>query len=114
MRNLIWQAATKQSGRDRISAAPVTQFAHRERAGKYYIIDVSPGGAAARSGAVKAGDVLHAVDGTAVRGLDQVLLHPCLPAPCYSRCFVMNVRTEDLCDNAVIRIPHKHVGDAFC
>ena len=45
---------------------------YRERAGKYYIIDVSPGGAAARSGAVKAGDVLHAVDGTAVRGLDQV------------------------------------------
>jgi C-terminal processing protease CtpA/Prc len=44
----------------------------RERAGKYYIIDVSPGGAAARSGAVSSGDVLHAVDGTAVRDLDQV------------------------------------------
>ena len=48
------------------------KFACRERAGKYFIIDVSPGGAAARSGAVKAGDVLHAVDGAAVRDLDQV------------------------------------------
>ena len=56
-------------------------FARRERAGKYYVIDVSPGGAAARSGAVKAGDVLHAVEGTAVRGLDQVPIPACARVP---------------------------------